>query len=206
MVADEIFNALGRSPNTAELNLEAAGVRTQRGRIVTDDRMQTSAAHIYAAGDCSGPYEVVHLAVIQGEVAGRQILQPGSAHRMDYRLLTVVVFTDPQIACVGLTEREARSRGVVVRVASHPFNDHGKSMIMEALDGFVKLIADPRTGEILGGACVGPMGGELIHEIVVAMDRRMTVHALAAVPHYHPTLAEIWTYPAEELASQIPLP
>ena len=204
--ADEIFNALGRSPNTAELNLEAAGVRTQRGRIVTDDRMQTSAAHIYAAGDCSGPYEVVHLAVIQGEVAGRQILQPGSEHRMDYRLLTVVVFTDPQIACVGLTEREARSRGVEVRVASHPFNDHGKSMIMEALDGFVKLIADPRTGEILGGACVGPMGGELIHEIVVAMDRRMTVHALAAVPHYHPTLAEIWTYPAEELASQIPLP
>ena len=78
-------------------------------------------------------------------------------------------------------------------------------MIMEALDGFVKLLADPRTGEILGGACVGPAGGELIHEIVAAMHSRMTVHALAAMPHYHPTLAEIWSYPAEALAEQIKL-
>jgi pyruvate/2-oxoglutarate dehydrogenase complex dihydrolipoamide dehydrogenase (E3) component len=76
---------------------------------------------------------------------------------------------------------------------------------MDALIGFVKLLADPRTGEILGGAVVGPSGGELIHEIVVAMAKRMTVHELAAVPHYHPTLAEIWTYPAEELAEQIPM-
>jgi pyruvate/2-oxoglutarate dehydrogenase complex dihydrolipoamide dehydrogenase (E3) component len=74
---------------------------------------------------------------------------------------------------------------------------------MEAKDGFVKLLADPKSGEILGGSCVGPVGGELIHEIVTAMAKRMTVHELAAMPHYHPTLAEIWTYPAEELAGQI---
>jgi pyruvate/2-oxoglutarate dehydrogenase complex dihydrolipoamide dehydrogenase (E3) component len=74
---------------------------------------------------------------------------------------------------------------------------------MEAKDGFVKLLADPKSGEILGGACVGPVGGELIHEIVMVMAKRMTVHELAATPHYHPTLAEIWTYPAEELAAQI---
>ena len=73
----------------------------------------------------------------------------------------------------------------------------------EAKDGFVKLLADPKSGEILGGACVGPVGGELIHEIVAAMAKRMTVHELAALPHYHPTLAEIWTYPAEELAERI---
>ncbi len=71
------------------------------------------------------------------------------------------------------------------------------------MDGFVKLTANSETGEILGGTCVGPIGGELIHEIVVAMANRMTVHELAVVPHYHPTLAEIWTYPAEELAEQI---
>ena len=76
-------------------------------------------------------------------------------------------------------------------------------MLMEAKDGFVKLLADPPTGEILGGACVGPVGGELIHEIVAAMANRMTVGELAAMPHYHPTLAEIWTYPAEELAAQV---
>ena len=74
---------------------------------------------------------------------------------------------------------------------------------MEAKDGFVKLLANPKTGEIIGGECVGPSGGELIHEIIVAMAKRMTVHEFATVPHYHPTLAEIWTYPAEELAEQI---
>ena len=84
-----------------------------------------------------------------------------------------------------------------------PFNDHGKSIIMDAMHGFVKLLCDPRSGEILGGACVGPMGGELIHEIVTAMAKRMTVAELANMPHYHPTLAEIWTYPADDLAEEI---
>ena len=74
---------------------------------------------------------------------------------------------------------------------------------MEAKDGFVKLLADPQTGELIGGCCVGPLGGELIHEVIVAMHARMTVQQLAAMPHYHPTLAEIWTYPAEELAKKI---
>ena len=123
---------------------------------------------------------------------------------MDYRLLISVVFTEPQVAFVGLTEKEAAARGIKFLAASYPFNDHGKSLIMEAKDGFVKLLADPQTGEILGGSCVGPLGGDLIHEIVAAMARRMTVRELAVMPHYHPTLAEIWTYPAEELAEKIP--
>jgi len=122
---------------------------------------------------------------------------------MDYRLLTSVVFTDPQVAAVGLTEKQARARGVPFVAASYPFADHGKSILMDAKDGFVKLLADPRTGKILGGACVGPMGGELIHEIIAAMSQGMTVRELAAMPHYHPTLAEIWTYPAEQLRNQL---
>jgi pyruvate/2-oxoglutarate dehydrogenase complex dihydrolipoamide dehydrogenase (E3) component len=126
---------------------------------------------------------------------------PGSV-RADYRLLISVVFTEPQLAFVGLTEKAAVARGVKFISASYPFNDHGKSLIMNATDGFVKLLADPKSGEILGGQCVGPSGGELIHEIVVAMEKRMTVKELAAMPHYHPTLAEIWTYPAEELSQQ----
>ena len=73
---------------------------------------------------------------------------------------------------------------------------------MDARDGFVKLLANPTSGEILGGSCVGPLGGELIHEIVAAMAKRMTARELAIMPHYHPTLAEIWTYPAEELAAK----
>jgi dihydrolipoamide dehydrogenase len=201
--AEEILFALGRVPNTASLALENAGVKTENGRVVTNDRMQTSAPHIFAAGDCTGPHEIVHIAIQQGETAVHNIVKPKSPRRMDYRLLISVVFTEPQVAFVGLTEKEAAARKIPFLAASYPFNDHGKSLIMEAKDGFVKLLSNPKTGEILGGSCVGPVGGELIHEIVAAMAKRMTVHELAAMPHYHPTLAEIWTYPAEELAEKI---
>jgi dihydrolipoamide dehydrogenase len=201
--AEEILFALGRVPNTASLGLENAGVKTENGRIITNAKMQTSAPHIYAAGDCTGPHEIVHIAIQQGETAVQNIVKPKSPRRMDYRLLISVVFTDPQVAFVGLTEKEAAARKIPFLAASYPFNDHGKSLIMEAKDGFVKLLANPKSGEILGGSCVGPLGGELIHEIVAAMTKRMTVHELAAMPHYHPTLAEIWTYPAEELAEKV---
>ena len=201
--AEEVLFALGRVPDTSGLDLKNAGVKTEDGRIVTNDKMQTSAPHIFAAGDCTGPHEIVHIAVTQGEVAGHNIVSPRSPRRMDYRLLIFVVFTDPQVATVGLTEQDASARGIKFLKASYPFNDHGKSLIMDVKEGFVKLLANPKTGEILGGACVGPVGGDLIHEIVVAMAKRMTVRELAAVPHYHPTLAEIWTYPAEELAEKV---
>lgn len=202
--AEEILMALGREPGTDGLGLEAAGVKLDGSRIITDRTMRTSAPHIYAAGDCTGPHEIVHIAIQQGELAAHNIAHPRKPRRMDYRLLTSVVFTEPQVATVGLTERVARENKVPHLSATYPFRDHGKAMIMEALDGFVKLLAHPKTGEILGGCCVGPVGGELIHEIVAAMSQRMTARELAAMPHYHPTLAEIWTYPAEELADKIP--
>ncbi|MGH7975877.1 MAG: dihydrolipoyl dehydrogenase [Limisphaerales bacterium] len=200
---EEILFALGRIPNTASLSLENAGVKIERGRIIANSKMQTSAPHIFAAGDCTGPHEIVHIAVQQGEIAAHNIANPKSSRTTNNQLLISIVFTEPQVAFVGLTEKEAKSRGIKFLSASYPFNDHGKSLIMEAKDGFVKLLADPKSGEILGGECVGPLGGELIHEIVAAMSKRMTVHELATMPHYHPTLAEIWTYPAEELAEKI---
>ena len=201
--AEAVFHGLGRSPNTGSLALENGGVETDNDRILCDDHMRTSTPHIFAGGDCTGPHEIVHLAIQQGEVAAHNILHPGGLHSMDYRMLISVVFTDPQSATVGHTEKTAKARGIPYLTASYPFSDHGKSIIMEAMHGFVKLLCDPESGEILGGACVGPMGGELIHEIVTAMAKRMTVAELAAMPHYHPTLAEIWTYPAEELAEKI---
>src|SRR6202040_2327783 len=180
------------------------GVAVEGHRIITNEEMRTSVEHIFAAGDCTSPFEIVHLAVLQGETAGHNMAHPHKPRRMDYRLVTSIVFTEPQIAVVGLTEKQALARNIPYCAASYPFADHGKSLIMEAKDGFVKLLANPATGEIIGGACVGPVGGELIHEIVAAMYKRMTVQELAVIPHYHPTLAEIWTYPAEELAGKVP--
>jgi pyruvate/2-oxoglutarate dehydrogenase complex dihydrolipoamide dehydrogenase (E3) component len=203
VAAEEVLNALGRAPNTASLNLGRAGVKTENGFVLTDAGMRTSARHIYAAGDCTGRHDIVHIAVMQGETAAYNLMHPRAPRKMDDRLLVAVVFTEPQIAIAGLTEKEAQARKVPYLAASYPFDDHGKSLIMEARDGFVKLLADPKSGEIIGGCCAGPQGGELIHEIVAAMQKRMTVKELAAMPHYHPTLAEIWTYPAEELAEKI---
>ncbi|MDQ6632693.1 MAG: NAD(P)/FAD-dependent oxidoreductase [Verrucomicrobiota bacterium] len=203
IAAEKILFALGRCPNTGNLDLDKAGVETEFGRIITNPHMETTAPHIFAAGDCTGPHGIVHIAIQQGEIAAYNIFNPATKKSIDYRLLVNVVFTDPQLASVGLTEKEAQARSIPYLVASYPFSDHGKSLLMEAKDGFVKILANPVTGEITGGSCVGPMGGELIHEIVAAMHKRMTVQELAAMPHYHPTLAEIWTFPAEELAEKI---
>jgi pyruvate/2-oxoglutarate dehydrogenase complex dihydrolipoamide dehydrogenase (E3) component len=198
--AEQVLQALGRSPNTRGLNLESAGIDLTAMKAT----QQTSQPHIFAAGDVSGPFEVVHIAIQQGEVAARNaaLLVSGSAEALeetDLRLKLFAVFSDPELAVVGQSEGELRAAGVEFRVATYPFNDHGKSLCMGETDGFVKLIAAPG-GEILGGACVGPHAAELIHEIVVAMRFRATAAQLAATPHYHPTLSEIWTYPAEELA------
>ena len=201
LAAEEIFHGLGRRPATEHLGLELAGVEVlDSGRIVVDATQRTSAPHIYAAGDCCGPHELVHVAILQAETAARNLLHPNKPVALDDRLLTQVVFTDPGVAVTGLGEREAAERHHAVRVARYPFNDHGKSMILGCQEGFVKLLADARSGELLGGACVGPQAGELIHEITVAIAARLTAAQFAAIPHYHPTLAEIWTYPAEELA------
>lgn len=203
VTAENILVATGRTPNTAGLGLDRIGVSIEGGRIITNSGMRTSVPHVYAAGDCTGPNQIVHIAVEQGEVAARNILNPRRPRRVDDRLLIRVVFTEPQVASVGLTEKEAAARGIPILAASYPFADHGKSLIMEAKDGFVKLLADKKTGVLIGGACVGPSGGELIHEIVAAIYARMTARELAAMPHYHPTLAEIWTYPAEEIADRL---
>jgi pyruvate/2-oxoglutarate dehydrogenase complex dihydrolipoamide dehydrogenase (E3) component len=200
VVAEDILFALGRIAATAGLELQNAGIEKDGRRIVTNAQMQTSAPHIYAAGDCTGPHQIVHIAVEQGEIAAHNIAHPSAPRSIDYRLLSSIVFTDPQAALVGLTEKAARQRNIPFRAASYAFPDHGKSLIMNAKDGFVKLLADPVSGEILGGTCIGPLGGELIHELIAAMSKRMTARELALLPHYHPTLAEIWTYPAAELA------
>ena len=203
--ADEIMAALGRKPATDGLALEKAGVETTGVQIITGKTMATSQPHIFAAGDVCGPFEIVHVAINQGEVAARNIarlLKGETTHHdeIDYRLKLYGIFTEPQIAIAGLSEVDAAKAGRAVISASYPFADHGKSMVLGETEGFVKLIADPETKELLGGAAVGPEATELIHEIVVALHFRAKAGELALIPHYHPTLSEIWTYPAEELA------
>ncbi len=204
--AEAVFNGLGRRPNLEGLGLERAGISVTEGHLAVSGTQQTAQPGIFAAGDCCGPFEIVHIAIQQGELAARNAarLHEGDARleSMDYRLKLFVVFTEPQVATVGLSEAEAHQKNIPYLTATYAFDDHGKSLVMGARCGFVKLLAAPDSGEILGGSVVGPHAGDLIHEIVVAMHFRATAAQLAAVPHYHPTLSEIWLYPAEELAEK----
>lgn len=202
--AAHLFNALGRTPNTASLNLPAAGVKTDpTGAIRINRWQQTSASHIYAAGDCSGPHEIVHIAIQQGELAARHAAGIKGLKPIDWSLLLNVVFTDPQLATIGRLEAELTAKGVKYLTASYPFNDHGKSILMEANYGYVKVIAEPRRGRILGAEIVGKDAGELIHAFSGPLAMRATVFDLLRAPWYHPTLAEIITYPLEEIAGKI---
>ncbi|MGB0991239.1 MAG: dihydrolipoyl dehydrogenase family protein [Akkermansiaceae bacterium] len=202
--AQEILCALGRKPNTESLQANQAGVELERGKIIVNKAMQTTCDHIFAAGDVASPHEIVHIAIEQGEKAATNaaLLLRGESgfQQMDYRMKLYGIFTEPQVASVGMSELEAADAKRDVLVETYPFNDHGKSMVHGTEHGFVKLIADAETKEILGGSVVGPEATELIHEIVVAMGFRATAGQLAVIPHYHPTLSEIWTYPAEDIA------
>lgn len=202
--AAHLFNALGRVPLTDGLGLENAGVKVNaEGRIRTNRWQQTTAPNIYAAGDCAGPADIVHVAIQQAELAARHAFRVRGIKPVDYGQLLNVVFTDPQLATVGRMEEDLTERGIPFLTASYPFDDHGKSILMEAKRGYVKVIADRKRGRILGAEIVGRDAGELIHCLSVAISHRATVHSLLKTPWYHPTLAEIITYPLEEIAEKL---
>ncbi len=203
--ADQILQALGRSPNSAPVDPEEAGIETDsKGKITCEPTQQTTTQpHIYAAGDVCGPYEIVHIAIEQGEIAAHNAaidlgFSSEAKREIDYRLKLYGIFTDPAVGMVGMTEIEAKEQGIPFAAASYPFDDHGKSMVMGEIHGFVKMIANTETDEIIGAAVVGPEAVELIHELVVAMHFRSTTAEFLKIPHYHPTLSEIWSYPAED--------
>ena len=207
--ADEILVATGRAPSTKGLGLHEAGIKTEHEKIAINDHVQTSLPNVFAAGDVCSPLDVVHIAIQQGECAASNAaaLIRGEAlpARMDYRLSLFGVFSEPQVAGVGMTEAQLAAAGIPFATASYPFNDHGKSMVMGEIEGFVKMIAHRETGEILGASVVGPHATEIIHGVVVAMQFHSTVKQFMSIPHYHPTLSEIWTYPAEELVDELAL-
>jgi pyruvate/2-oxoglutarate dehydrogenase complex dihydrolipoamide dehydrogenase (E3) component len=165
--------------------------------------MRTSNPNIFAVGDVTGEYMLVHVAIYQGEVAARNAcLNVGED--ADYRIVSAhTVFTDPQYAAVGANEKELRRKGVPYVSGRYDFAEHGKAQCLGKTKGFVKMTAAAESGEILGAAVLGAQASELIHEVIVAMRFNATVDEFMRIPHLHPTLAEIWTYPAEECAAKL---
>ena len=200
--ADAIMLASGRIPNVASLGLDAAGVRTDaRGGIIVDRYLASTNPRVYAAGDVLGRRCLVHVAVIGGTLAARNAF--GDPRDADLeRFESHAVYVAPQVAVAGLTEREARERGIGVRVRRHPFEEVGKAIVADESAGFVKMLAGD-DGTILGIAIVGADAVELIGEGILAIDRRMTTRELAAIPHLHPTMGEIYARVAEDFETGV---
>jgi len=200
--SDEIFLARGRRPNVDGFGFDAAGIAYSENGVAVNEYLQTSNPDIFAAGDVTGNVELVHVAVYEGQLAARNALgaTPKAAR---YELQRArAVFSDPQVAIAGLTERECCERGITFAVASYPFKELGKAIVADLTQGFIKLLAAP-DGRLLGVAIVGAEAADLIHEAIALLYFKANVRDIMEMPHLHPTLAEIITYPAEELAERL---
>ena len=182
--------ATGTRPNTDELGCEAGGVEIdEKGFVVADDEYRTSAPGTYAVGDVIDQPHFTHVAWDDHRLLFDILLDRSHRGRKD-RHIPYTMFTDPQVAGVGLTEREARERGVAYEVAMMPFGQIARAIEVDETDGILKVLVDPKTERVLGAAIVGPEAGELIHEFVVLMQAGASARAIVDAEAVHPTFAE----------------
>lgn len=195
---DRVLVAVGRRPTSAGLGLEATRVELdERGAIAVDERCRTADPHIYAVGDVTGEPMLAHRAMRQGRVVAEVIA--GRAAEFDNVAVPAVVFTDPEIAWCGLTEREAKLTNRPVKVARFLWAASGRAATLGRSDGVTKLLVDPESGRVLGVGIVGPGAGELIAEGALAVETAALAEDLAATIHAHPTLSETFMETAQAL-------
>ncbi|MEA3374611.1 MAG: dihydrolipoyl dehydrogenase [Chloroflexota bacterium] len=187
--AERALIAIGVRPNSEDIGLEDVGVKTERGNIVVDDHMRTNVSGVYAIGDVTGKMALAHVASAQGIVAVETIAGE-EPRRLDYDAVPRCTYCQPQVASFGITEAEAAENGHQVEVGKFPFRPNGKALALGEREGFVKIVADAATGEILGAHLVGPEVTELLPELVLARTWELTPQEIARTVHAHPTLSE----------------
>jgi dihydrolipoamide dehydrogenase len=188
-VFDRVLVAVGRRPNSDELELAAAGVdRDLDGFVPVDAQMRTNVPHIYAIGDLVGPPMLAHKATHEAKVAAETIA--GMDVIFDVRGIPTVAYTDPELAWVGLTETQAKERGIAYERAAFPWSASGRALTLDSASGFTKLLIDPDTEQVLGAGIVGTNAGELIAEVDLALELGADALDLALTVHPHPTLSE----------------
>jgi dihydrolipoamide dehydrogenase len=187
--AEQVLIAVGRTAKVAGLGLDAVGVQVERGFVKVSPRMETSVKGVYAIGDMAGAPLLAHKAMAEGVVAAEAIA--GRDPRpVDYGNVPSCTYCRPQVASIGLTEARAREGGREVTVGKFPFTANGKAVALGDTDGFVKVVADKKTGEILGVHIIGPEATEMIHEFAVGRTLEATLDELIHTIHAHPTLSE----------------
>jgi dihydrolipoamide dehydrogenase len=194
-----VLLAIGSVPNSEDLGLEAAGVETEWGYVKVDHNCKSSVPHIYAAGDLSGKLPLSSVASIQGrKIAEHAMGRHLGPHRhIDYDKAASAIFTDPEIADVGVAEADAFAEGRKIRVTKVPFSVSAKALIDNDPRGFVKIVSDPATGVVMGGSIVGRHAAELISVLALAVSSGLTVTDLVESLFVHPALAEVLTEAAE---------
>ena len=193
---DQILSTVGRRPYSAGLGLESVGLKTdERGFLPVDKQMRTKVPNIYAIGDIAGQPMLAHKGSKEGTVAAAVIA--GQPEEYDVRCVPAVIFTAPEMAAVGLTEDECKERGLTVNVGKFPFAASGRAMSLMETEGFVKIVADAKTDEVLGVQMVGPEVTELIAEAALAIEMGATAEDIARTIHAHPTLPEAMMEAAE---------
>ena len=188
--AEEIMMATGRKPDFEGLNIKAAGVETTKKGVVIDDTLKTSVDNIYAAGDITGVMQFTHMATYQASYATYNALSGKDPVKVDYRVVPWVAFSDPEIAGIGKTEEKLKEEGVKYNKSVFEFKNLGKSSTQMKYDGFVKILAEEGTNQILGAFIVGPEAGELIHEFVVAMAGKVSADVIGKAMFAYPTWSE----------------
>ena len=187
--ADQVLLAVGRSPYTDGLGAEEAGVKLERGRVVVDGHLRTSASGVWAVGDVIGGIMLAHIASYEGICAVENIAGNGN-RTPDYHAAPNCIYTDPEIAHVGLGEKEAKEKGLDVKIGRFPFAASGRALTLGQSEGFVKVIADSGSGKILGAHIIGPRATDLIAEATLAIQNELTMEQLDLTIHAHPTLPE----------------
>jgi len=191
LTVDKVLMSVGFAPRVEGFGLETTGVAlTDRGAIAIDDHMRTSVPGIYAIGDVTAKLQLAHVAEAQGVVAAETISGAETMTLGDYRMMPRATFCQPQVASFGLTEEQAKAEGYAVTVSKFPFSANGKAQGLAATEGFVKLITDSETEELLGGHLVGDNVSEMLPELTLAQKWDLTARELARNVHTHPTMSE----------------
>ncbi|MEW2502308.1 mycothione reductase [Amycolatopsis sp. CA-161197] len=190
---DLILVAIGRTPNSDVLDVAATGVTTKAsGHVIVDDHQETVVPGIYALGDMSSPYELKHVANHESRVVQHNLLHPDDRIKADHRFVPHAIFSSPQIASVGLTEQDARARGVSYVVSKQDYAGIAYGWAMEDTTGFAKLLADPATGQLLGAHIIGPQASSVIQPLIQAMSFGLDARSMARGQYWiHPAMPEL---------------
>ena len=187
---EQVLLSIGRTAYLGNLDLEKIGLQLEKNKIITDEYLSTNIPNIFAAGDCTGEKLLAHFATHQGIVAARNIAQPRQTRPIESQLIPNCIFTDPEIASIGIAEEESKNKGIKAKITKFDFLGSGMARILQETEGFIKVISDQQTDTILGASIIGPKATELIGIITVATQMHLKLSQLRNIIFAHPTLSE----------------